>query len=158
MIGGEDEQTQMMLDAAKLKRLREGRGWSQEQLASAAGISVRTVQRAERDGAASRETKVCLAAALDVPHAELEAPATHRPADTRAVPVPTVYQRALASYYQSRQLRAAWAVGTAIGTFLYSALTRGVSAEIWYRSVFVAGVVFVILEILVRQVQNPRTQ
>jgi transcriptional regulator with XRE-family HTH domain len=66
-------ETQMKLDGEKIKKLRELRGWSQDQLASAAGVSVRTVQRAESDGTASRETKVCLAAALDVPHASLEA-------------------------------------------------------------------------------------
>lgn len=63
----------MKLNAEKLRTLREVRGWSQEHLADAAGVSVRTVQRAESDGTASRETKVCLAAALGVPHSELEA-------------------------------------------------------------------------------------
>lgn len=62
----------MKLDAERLRKLRESRGWSQEQLASAAGLSARTVQRAESDGTASRESKVCLAAALGVPHADLE--------------------------------------------------------------------------------------
>lgn len=66
-------ETQMKLDGERIRKLRECRGWSQEQLAGAAGVSVRTVQRAESDSTASRETKVCLAAALDVPHADLEA-------------------------------------------------------------------------------------
>lgn len=70
-----DVETLMKLDTVRLRKLREDRGWSQEQLANAAGISVRTVQRAESDGSASRETKVCLAAALGVPHADLEAQA-----------------------------------------------------------------------------------
>ena len=65
--------THMKLNAERLRALRDGRGWSQEHLAAAAGVSVRTIQRAESDGAASRETKVCLAAALGVPHSELEA-------------------------------------------------------------------------------------
>lgn len=73
-------ETLMKLDAEKLRRLRESRGWSQEHLAGAAGLSVRTVQRAEGDGSASRESKVCLAAALGVPHAELEVVATDIPA------------------------------------------------------------------------------
>lgn len=64
---------QMRIDAAKLKRLREIRAWSQEQLAEASGVSLRTIQRAEAQGKASRETKVCLAAALGVSHIELEA-------------------------------------------------------------------------------------
>lgn len=70
----------MKLDAEKLRRLRESRGWSQEHLAGAAGISVRTVQRAESDGSASRESKLCLAAALGVPHADLEMVTTGIPA------------------------------------------------------------------------------
>jgi transcriptional regulator with XRE-family HTH domain len=75
-------EAEMKLDVERLRKLRESRGWSQEQLASAAGLSVRTVQRAEADGTSSRETKVCLAAALGVPHADLEAqaPVTSTPA------------------------------------------------------------------------------
>lgn len=63
---------QMKIDGAKVRRLRDVQGWSQEQLAEAAGVSVRTIQRAEAQGTASRETRVCLASALGVAHAELE--------------------------------------------------------------------------------------
>jgi len=55
----------MKLNPTIIRRLREARHWSQEQLAAAAGLSLRTVQRVETEGAASRETRVCLAAALD---------------------------------------------------------------------------------------------
>lgn len=55
----------MKLNPTVIRRLREARHWSQEQLAAAAGLSLRTVQRVETEGAASRETRVCLAAALD---------------------------------------------------------------------------------------------
>ena len=145
----------MNIDVEKLKKLREGRGWSQQQLAEAAGISVRTVQRAERDGVASRETKICLAAALDVPHGELEAPEQPRsPAAIRAAPMPSAFERALATYYQSRQLRAANAVGIAAGTFVFSAVAGGLSADLWYRSAFVGGFVFVLLEVLVKQARK----
>jgi transcriptional regulator with XRE-family HTH domain len=44
---------------------------SQEHLASAAGLSVRTVQRVEIDGVPSAETRLALAAALGVPVADL---------------------------------------------------------------------------------------
>jgi DNA-binding XRE family transcriptional regulator len=73
----------MKLDSERLKMLRESHGWSQDQLANAAGVSVRTIQRAESEGTASRETRICLAAALGVPHADLRAkdpdasPASH---------------------------------------------------------------------------------
>ncbi len=48
-----------------VRKLRIEKGLSQEQLASMAGISVRTLQRIERGANASAETLKCLAAALD---------------------------------------------------------------------------------------------
>jgi uncharacterized glyoxalase superfamily protein PhnB/DNA-binding XRE family transcriptional regulator len=51
---------------ARVRRLRERRALTQEQLADAAGVAVRTVQRAE-DGGMSAETVTALAAALEVP-------------------------------------------------------------------------------------------
>ncbi len=54
-----------------LKALRKQRLWSQEELAVAAGISLRTVQRAEGDGVASSPTLKALAATLQVEPNEL---------------------------------------------------------------------------------------
>ncbi len=48
-----------------VRKLRLERGFSQEQLASMAGISVRTLQRIERGANPSAETLKCLAAVLD---------------------------------------------------------------------------------------------
>ncbi len=48
-----------------IRRLREDRGWSQEQLAQISGISVRTIQRIENGGRASLETLKCLAAVFE---------------------------------------------------------------------------------------------
>jgi DNA-binding XRE family transcriptional regulator len=70
---------QMKIDGAKIRRLRDIQGWSQEQLAEAAGVSLRTVQRAEAQGTASRETRVCLAAALGIAHTELDLHETDAP-------------------------------------------------------------------------------
>ena len=53
-------------DAAKIKRWREERHWSQEHLAELAGIGLRTVQRIENGESASRETLTALAAAFNV--------------------------------------------------------------------------------------------
>lgn len=50
----------------RIRRLREQRAWTQESLAAAADVSVRTVQRAE-DGAMSAETLAAIAGALDHP-------------------------------------------------------------------------------------------
>ena len=61
----------MRIDPGRLRRLREQRAWSQEQLAEVAGLSVRTVQRVESGGAASPDTRMALAAALDVEPVDL---------------------------------------------------------------------------------------
>lgn len=61
----------MKIDTALIKQLREQRAWSQEHLASVAGLSLRTVQRVEADGSASAETRMAIASALDVDVARL---------------------------------------------------------------------------------------
>jgi transcriptional regulator with XRE-family HTH domain len=66
--------TQMKLDPARLKQLRDARGWTQEQLADIAGLNARTVQRIEAGGNASAETGMALASALDCPLPELSGP------------------------------------------------------------------------------------
>lgn len=53
-------------DAAKIRRWREERHWSQEHLADLAGIGLRTVQRVEKGEQASGETLKALAAAFNV--------------------------------------------------------------------------------------------
>ncbi len=66
----------MKIDPAIVRRLREQRAWSQEQLAEIAGVSVRTVQRVETGGSGSLDTRMALAAALEVAPAALCAPGT----------------------------------------------------------------------------------
>lgn len=53
-------------DAAKIKRWREERHWSQEHLADLAGIGLRTIQRIENGEAASQDSIMALAAAYNV--------------------------------------------------------------------------------------------
>lgn len=53
-------------DAARIRRWREERQWSQEHLADLAGIGLRTVQRIENGGTASKDSLMALAAAFDV--------------------------------------------------------------------------------------------
>jgi len=53
-----------------IRKLRLQRGWSQEQLAEMADVSIRTVQRAERGQPMGLETRKALAAVFEV---ELEA-------------------------------------------------------------------------------------
>jgi len=67
----EHSELDMKISSTKIRRLRSERGWSQEQLALASGLSLRTIQRVEAEGNASRETHVCLAATFEVVLAEL---------------------------------------------------------------------------------------
>jgi DNA-binding XRE family transcriptional regulator len=56
----------MKIDTQVLRRLREERSWTQEHLAAVSGVSLRTIQRIEREGNASAETRLSLAAAFGV--------------------------------------------------------------------------------------------
>lgn len=60
-------EAEMNINGKIVRALREQKSWSQEHLASASGLSVRTVQRVEADSVASAETRLALAAALGVP-------------------------------------------------------------------------------------------
>ncbi|MFW6027652.1 MAG: helix-turn-helix domain-containing protein [bacterium] len=66
-----------------VRRLRTGRGWSQEHLAEASGISLRTVQRIETGLAASPDTLRALAAAFQVDFALLASASTLRTGSDR---------------------------------------------------------------------------
>lgn len=56
----------MLLSTDKLKKLRSEKGWSQEVLAKATGLSARTIQRIESDGKASAESTLALASVFDL--------------------------------------------------------------------------------------------
>ena len=70
----------MPISRETIKALREAKAWSQAHLAEAAGLSLRTVQRMEAEGTASAETRLAVAAALDVPVDTLGPPAAAAPA------------------------------------------------------------------------------
>ncbi|EMF6667215.1 TPA: helix-turn-helix domain-containing protein [Serratia marcescens] len=57
----------------RIRPLRLEKGWSQEQLATVAGLSTRTVQRIENGEQASLETLTAIAAALGVQVSDLNA-------------------------------------------------------------------------------------
>ena len=63
---------EMKLSPAAIRQSRIERGWSQEQLAAAAGLSPRTVQRVESEGIASLGTATSLAATFSVPLLQLQ--------------------------------------------------------------------------------------
>jgi transcriptional regulator with XRE-family HTH domain len=88
-VGVMDMEAQMKINGAAVRALREQKSWSQEHLASAAGLSVRTVQRVEVQNLASAETRLALAAALGVPVADLMPPpaSTNAPVEDRRPPI-----------------------------------------------------------------------
>lgn len=61
----------MNISGQKIKLLRQEKGWSQEQLGEISGLSNRTIQRIEKDGQCSPESKMALAAAFSVSPIEL---------------------------------------------------------------------------------------
>ncbi|TVZ40804.1 2TM domain-containing protein [Alteromonadaceae bacterium 2753L.S.0a.02] len=75
------------MSAEKIKQLRLQRAWSQEQLAEAAGVSVRTVQRVENGATPGLETLKALAAVYDVTVDELRGVAEPTTDSAQAEPV-----------------------------------------------------------------------
>ena len=61
----------MNIDAQNLKQQRTSRAWTQQQLADAAGLSLRTIQRIERYGTGASESVLCIAAAMNIDSSEL---------------------------------------------------------------------------------------
>ena len=61
----------MQLNPQTVKSLRQQLNWTQQQLADACDVSLRTIQRVEKEGAASKETTMALCAVLEVRQGEL---------------------------------------------------------------------------------------
>lgn len=57
----------MYVNSSRLKELRLGRQWSQDQLAALSGLNLRTIQRLESGAKISTESLRALAAVLEVP-------------------------------------------------------------------------------------------
>jgi len=62
----------MRINADLVIKARKKKSWSQEELAIAAGLNLRTVQRIESEAAASLQSKKALASALDLDIHDLE--------------------------------------------------------------------------------------
>jgi transcriptional regulator with XRE-family HTH domain len=62
----------MKVNADLVVRLRRERSWSQEELAAASGINLRTIQRIETSGVASLQSKKAVAAAFDIDTQDLD--------------------------------------------------------------------------------------
>jgi transcriptional regulator with XRE-family HTH domain len=56
----------MKINADVVLKARKQKSWSQEELAIASGLNLRTIQRIEREASASLQSKKALASALDL--------------------------------------------------------------------------------------------
>ncbi|MEZ4364602.1 MAG: helix-turn-helix transcriptional regulator [Kofleriaceae bacterium] len=83
--------------AANIRNRREHLAWTQEHLAEAAQLSVRTVQRAEEGRGMSAETLSAIAGALDVPIEELRHEPMQALADLLGVPLEKLTPELIAS-------------------------------------------------------------
>jgi len=61
----------MEVSAERIRQARVERGWTQQQLAEIADLSLRTVQRVENQAVASNETVSALCAVLEIQRSEL---------------------------------------------------------------------------------------
>lgn len=62
----------MKVNAELIVKLRKQRSWSQDELAIASGLNLRTVQRVEKHASASLQSTKALAAAFDIDTRELD--------------------------------------------------------------------------------------
>jgi transcriptional regulator with XRE-family HTH domain len=62
----------MKVNAELIVKLRKERSWSQDELAIASGLNLRTIQRVEKYATASLQSKKALAAALEIDTRDLD--------------------------------------------------------------------------------------
>jgi len=62
----------MRINAELVVKLRKDKAWSQDELAIASGLNVRTIQRVETEASASLQSKKALASALDISIQDLD--------------------------------------------------------------------------------------
>jgi transcriptional regulator with XRE-family HTH domain len=66
----------MEINAELIKSQRTERNWTQQHLADACGVSLRTIQRVERYGNAANETVMALASVFQIEQSEIIIPDT----------------------------------------------------------------------------------
>ncbi|HEY7886318.1 MAG TPA: helix-turn-helix transcriptional regulator [Cellvibrionaceae bacterium] len=64
----------MFIDSEIVREVRQSRGWTQQQLAEVADLSLRTIQRVENQSVGSHETVASLCAVLHVDREQLLQP------------------------------------------------------------------------------------
>lgn len=77
--------------AKLVKKAREERAWTQTRLAEIAGVTLRTIQRLEKDGAASFETLMGVASAFEIDVKELNPISNQNKSKEKSVPQKKVH-------------------------------------------------------------------
>jgi len=62
----------MKINAELILELREENSWSQEELSIASGLNIRTIQRIEKEGIASLQSKKSLASVFEIDISDLD--------------------------------------------------------------------------------------
>jgi transcriptional regulator with XRE-family HTH domain len=83
------------INSKTILELRGAKHWSQDELATAAGLSIRTIQRAEREGAASLQTIKAIAAVFQVDANVLLPPATSSDSSAESTKLDATKRRTL---------------------------------------------------------------
>lgn len=95
----------MEIKTNTLKTLRQKKGWTQQHLADAAGLSLRTIQRLESEGNAAKETVMAICAALEIGREELS-----------IIPKPDLSQlQTISNWPQRLSLMVALTIGMVVG-------------------------------------------
>ena len=118
-----------------LQTRRMDRGWSQEELAMHAGVSVRTIQRIETGKRASLETLKCLAAVFETSVSELvkeQTTMTQTPQNTPQILQEEAEKQAIAYVQNVKAFHMNWIAALLILPLLYI-LNQRLSPEFdWY--------------------------
>ncbi|MDX1706623.1 helix-turn-helix transcriptional regulator [Pseudidiomarina sp.] len=107
----------MQIDAAKAIELRNKQGWTQQHLADACAVSLRTIQRVEKDGIASQETVAALCSVYEIDRQVIEASPSVRPTNN------TVNSERPPSWLDALPMLVTLLLGMAIGAGLTLWLT-----------------------------------
>ena len=102
----------MLVDSKKMKQLRQTKNWTQQHLAHVCDLSIRTIQRVEKDGVASNETVAAYAAIFESEISDL------------VISVES-YERNSGGEGLSRKSR------ILMGVFFFGGVAAGISLTLW---------------------------
>jgi len=132
---------EIMINSVLIRELRKKRSWSQDQLAIATGLSLRTIQRIENAGTSSLESSQALAAVFEL--------------DVASLHINTVKNLGDLNVRRGQKLGM---LGNTIGlTSAYSAITYsvvygdlgGLQAGLWYGGIgLFCGVTYLAISLL----------